>query len=133
MLLRRETHATARAGFTLMEMMIVVAIIVVLAGIGGVIYTRSLDDARKGAAKAQAKNLAEAAMQYQIKYGEYPPSLEALTQPTADGGKPFLEPSALLDPWSHAYHYVVPGPNHPSTGYPDVWAIGPANEQIGNW
>ena len=36
MLLRRETPAAARAGFTLMEMMIVVAIIVVLAGVGGV-------------------------------------------------------------------------------------------------
>jgi general secretion pathway protein G len=133
MLLRRESRAAARAGFTLMEMMIVVAIIVVLAGIGGVIYTRSMDDAKRGAAKVQAKVIAEAAIQYQLRYGEYPPNLDALVQQTTDGNRPYLEPTALLDPWQHPYQYQVPGTHHASSGYPDVWAQGPNGEQIGNW
>jgi general secretion pathway protein G len=133
MLLRRQNQAAARAGFTLMEMMIVVAIIVVLAGVGGVIYTRALDDSKRGVARVQAKNLAEAAIQYQLRYGEYPPNLETLTQPTSDGNKAYLEPSALVDPWQHQYQYQVPGGHHASSGYPDVWANAPNGEQIGNW
>jgi len=133
MLVRREAQAAARAGFTLMEMMIVVAIIVVLAGVGGVIYTKAMDDAKRGAAKVQAKTLAEAAMQYNLRYGEYPPNLETLAQQTADGGRPYLEPQALIDPWQRPYQYQVPGSHHASSGYPDVWATGPTGEQIGNW
>ena len=49
---RRETRAAARAAFTLMEMLVVVAILVVLAGAGGVIYMRYLEDARRDTAKA---------------------------------------------------------------------------------
>jgi general secretion pathway protein G len=137
MLLRRESRAMARAAFTLMEMMIVVAIIVVLAGVGGVIYVGVMDKAKVDAARSQSKILAEAAAMYQITYGEYPASLDALTQPMADGHKPFLEPSALVDPWQRPYQYVVPGPHHAATGAPDVWSQGPnpgdPNGQCGNW
>jgi general secretion pathway protein G len=120
-----------------MEMMVVVAILVVLAGVGGVIYQRYMDEARKSTAQSQSRILAETASAYQLKYGEYPASLDALIQPTADGGKPFLEASALIDPWGRAYQYAVPGPHHPSTGAPDVWSqganLGDPNGAVGNW
>src|SRR5262245_41404772 len=134
---RVEGRAAARAAFTLMEMLVVVAILVVLAGAGGVIYMRALGDAKKDTARAQCKLLAQTAQQYQLKYGDWPPSLDSLTQPTADGGKPFLEASALVDPWGRPYQYAVPGPHHPATGEPDVWTQGgnlaDPNGAVGNW
>jgi general secretion pathway protein G len=137
MILCQEKRSNARKGFTLLEMMVVVAILVVLAGTGGVIYLRFLEDARKDTARSQTKILAQTAAAYQVKYGEYPASLESLTQPTADGGKPFLETSALVDPWGHAYQYAAPGSHHPATGEPDIWSQGPnigdPNGMIGNW
>jgi general secretion pathway protein G len=113
--------------------MVVAAILVILAGVGGVIYMRQLEDSKQSTAKAQSKLLSEAVSMYQLKYGDYPPSLESLTQPTADGGKPFLETSALIDPWGHPYLYAVPGPHHPSTGGPDIWSQGDGSGQWGNW
>jgi general secretion pathway protein G len=138
MRIRREGRVLARAAFTLMEMLVVVAILVVLAGAGGMIYMRYLDDARKDTARTQCKTvLAQAAAAYQLKYGDFPASLETLTQPTSDGGKPFLETSALVDPWGRAYQYAVPGPHHPTTGEPDIWSqggnLGDPAGTIGNW
>jgi general secretion pathway protein G len=137
MRVRQEGHIAVRAAFTLMEMLVVVAIIVVLAGAGGVIYMRHLDDAKKDTARSQCKILGQTASAYQLKYGDFPASLEALTQPTADGGKPFLEPSALIDPWGRPYQYANPGSHHPATGEPDVWSQGASmadpNGVIGNW
>jgi general secretion pathway protein G len=136
MILRHETRSATRGGFTLLEMMVVVAILVVLAGTGGVIYLRFLEDARKDTAKAQTRILAQTVAAYQVKYGDYPASLESLTQPT-DGGRPYLEPSALIDPWGRAYQYAVPGQHHPTTGEPDIWSQGPnvadPNGMLGNW
>jgi general secretion pathway protein G len=137
MSVRRERGVTARTAFTLMEMLVVVAIIVVLAGAGGVIYMRNLDDAKKSTARSQCKILGQAAASYQLQYGDFPGSLQALTQPTADGGKPYLEASALVDPWGRQYQYAAPGPHHAATGEPDVWSQGPnladPNGVIGNW
>jgi general secretion pathway protein G len=134
---RREGRAAARSAFTLMEMLVVVAILVVLAGAGGVIYMRQLDDAKKDTAKAQCHLLAQTAEAYYTKYGDWPGSLASLTQPTADGGKPYLEPSALVDPWGREYQYQVPGQHHASTGKPDVWSQGgnlaDPNGSVGNW
>jgi len=74
-----------RGGYTLMEMLVVVAIIVVLAGAGGVIYMRNLEDAKKSTARSKCKLLAQQVAAYQLKNGDYPASLQALTQRTADG------------------------------------------------
>lgn len=137
MVLRKPTLALARTGFTLMEMMVVVAILVVLAGTGSVIYLNHLNEAKRSRAKMDVKTLEQVAETYQIKYGEYPPSLAVLTQPTSDGNKPYLEPGALLDPWGHEYLYQVPGQHHATTGKPDIWSQGStqgdAGGAIGNW
>jgi type II secretion system protein G len=104
-----------RGGFTLMEMLVVVAILVVLAGTGGVIYMKYLEDAKKDTARSQTKILAQTVTAYQVKYGDYPPNLAVLAQPTPDGGRPFLEASALIDPWGREYQYAAPGPHHVAT------------------
>ena len=122
-----------RAGFTLMELLVVVALLVVLAGTGGVIYMNYLEGAKEDVARAQAQEISQAAEAYRVKYGDYPQNLAALTQPTPDG-KVYLEPSALLDPWQRPYQYVNPGSHHPSTNKPDIWSGGKdGNAQFGNW
>lgn len=135
----RRVETAARAGFTLLEVLVVVAILVVMAGTGGVIYMRYLDDAKKDRARMDVRTLAGAVEAYMIRYGEYPASLAALTQPTPDGGRPSLEVGALLDPWNRQYQYAAPGQHgdHPLTGKPDIWSDGPqpgnAAGVIGNW
>ena len=131
---RVAARSTFRAGFTLMELLVVVALLVVLAGTGGVIYMNYLEGAKEDVAKSQVQVLTEAAQMYQIKTGSYPPDLNTLTQPTADGKAASLEVSALIDPWQRPYQYQYPGQHHPGQNKPDVWSTGPdGNQQIGNW
>ena len=57
-----QARAVARGAFTLMEVLVVVAILVVLAGVGGVVYIKYLDKAKEDAARTQIKVLDEAVM-----------------------------------------------------------------------
>ena len=124
-------RALDRAGFTLMEILVVMAIIVVLAGVGGYYYLRHLDEAKVDAARLQVKTLTQAAEAYYTKHGEWPASLVALTEKEADGSRPYLEPDAIKTPWGKEYGYDPSGPSN-SGNKPDVWADGPQGK-IGNW
>jgi general secretion pathway protein G len=136
-MLIRERQAVRRAAFTLMEMLVVVAILVVLAGAAVPIYLRYLDQARIDRARVDCKNLEQAAEAYKIRYGDYPASLQVLTQPQPDGTLPTLEVSSLLDPWQREYQYAQQGTHNAAVGRPDIWSNGPrlgdANGMIGNW
>src|SRR5262245_44804908 len=102
---QQPEQALARAAFTLMEMLVVVAILVVLAGAAVPIYLRYLEQARKDRAKADIKNLEQTIDAFNAANGTYPDTLMILTEPQADGSKAYLDPSALLDPWNRPYHY----------------------------
>jgi general secretion pathway protein G len=136
-MLIHERRVVARGGFTLLELLVVVAILVILAAAGGVIYMRHLETARKDIAKTQAKLISEAVKTYYVRNGSYPANLVVMTQPSPDGERPYLEASAILDPWSREYQYTVPGQHHPLTGDPDVFSLGPnpgdPNGIIGDW
>ena len=121
-----------RAAFTLMEMLVVVAILVVLAGVGGYEYMKHLDETKISAAKLQSKNIAQAAEAYSVKNGSFPQSLAVLCERDADGTRPYLDQSAIIDPWGHQYNYDMSGPNNQGAK-PDVWATSPQGQQIGNW
>ena len=54
---RVAARSTFRAGFTLMELLVVVALLVVLAGTGGVIYMNYLEGAKEDVAKSQVQVL----------------------------------------------------------------------------
>lgn len=136
MVLRKEVRAHARGGFTLMEMLVVVAILVVLAGAAVPIYMQYLDDAKVSRARIDVKMLTDACNAYKLKYGEFPQNLGQLIQPP-DGAKAYMEPTALVDPWNREYQYNPEGPNNSATGKPDIWSTGPKlndpNSMIGNW
>ncbi|MDO5554124.1 MAG: prepilin-type N-terminal cleavage/methylation domain-containing protein [Planctomycetia bacterium] len=69
----RDYSATRRYGFTLIEMMTVIIIIALLAGISIVAYRSTLMTFRGVTAKNQMDGIVSALEQYKIKYGEYPP------------------------------------------------------------
>jgi general secretion pathway protein G len=133
----RERREVVRTGFTLMEMLVVVAILVVLAGAAVPIYMNYLENAKKDRAKVDVRTLAEACQAFQAQHGELPASLEVLTQPQADGQLATLETSSLLDPWFRPYQYQAQGQHNAATGKPDIWSQGPRpgdpNSIIGNW
>jgi general secretion pathway protein G len=135
MLLRQESSRQRRAAFTLMEMLIVVAIIVALAGIGGYFLLGALIESQEEIARTQASGtLTNACKTYYMKHNEWPQSLQQLLQKDALGG-PYLEtPDALIDPWGQPYQYNAQGPNNNGMK-PDIWAVpkNNPNNKIGNW
>ncbi|HLN27772.1 MAG TPA: type II secretion system protein GspG [Gemmataceae bacterium] len=137
MKLEPTKSAARRSAFTLMEMLVVVAILVVLAGAAVPIYMRYLNEAKKDRARIDVKTLTEIVESYRIKYNDYPATLGALAQPGPNGGDKFADQRSLLDPWGHEYQYAQPGTHNTDSEKPDIWSLGPkANDPtgiIGNW
>jgi general secretion pathway protein G len=86
---RRRLEQRRRAGFTLLEVLVVVAILVVLASVSSIYVFRYLEDAKIDKAKLQAANIAKAAKSYIIKNDGSTDglSLQVLVAPP----RPFLE------------------------------------------
>lgn len=79
-----------RSAFTLLEVLVVVAILVVLASISSIYMFRYLEDAKIDKARIQAKTLETAAKSYVLRNDISTLSLQALISPPG-GGKPFVE------------------------------------------
>ncbi len=105
----------ASAGFTLLELLVVMVIIGLLAGYVGPRYFTQLGKAEVKAARAQADALGKALDQMRLDTGHYPSmedGLEALVtrpanEPRWDG--PYLSKSVPLDPWGNPYVFRSPG------------------------
>jgi len=137
MILQRNPARThRRAGFSLMELLVVVAILVVLAGVGGVVYLNIQESNYKDAARIQIRALEDACKVYKSKHGDFPEALAELTVQQPNGDGPLLEPSVLNDPWGRPYQYNKQG-NNAQYNKPDIWSDGPrpgdASSQIANW
>jgi general secretion pathway protein G len=128
---RTTQRRSAARAFTLMEVLVVVAIIVVLAGIGTVAF-RYLADSKENICKASLKQVETAVMGYYYKHQQMPDNLEILTQ-RIDGSTAYLRPEDIRDPWGRPYIYE-PG-NMSSTGAPRIYSNGDpaAPKIIANW
>lgn len=125
-------RAADRAAFTLLEVLIVAAIIVVLAGASTLFYMRYLEDSKVMRAKADVKTIEKAAEAYEIKFGSRPDSLQQLVSPP-DGGKPYIEADQMKDPWNKDYQYDASG-GHSGGAHPDVWTTTPDGATtVGSW
>ncbi len=99
-------------GFTLIEMLVVLGIIAVLAGVAGLKIIQNVDTARVQAAKAQISIFCRAIDNYKLHTGIYPQYLEDLMVEPADvkgWDGPYIEGDGLpLDPWDNSYEYYPP-------------------------
>ena len=118
------------AGFTLLELLVVLGIIALLATIAGPQVLRYLGKARTETAKAQISAISTALELYALDNSTFPPAqvgLSALVQPPpglAQWKGPYLRnPEGLIDPWGRPYQYRYPGKN----GQPEVFTLGRDN------
>jgi general secretion pathway protein G len=109
-----------RAGFTLIELMVVIVIIGILAAYIAPKFIGRTEDAKRNAAKAQIRALESSLKLFRLDNGFYPSTeqgLEALIAPPTSGRIPqhfkkggYLESvSVPLDPWGNPYVYESPG------------------------
>jgi general secretion pathway protein G len=122
------SRRTPRAGFTLLEVLVVLILISLLAGT--VIYniTGTIDKNSASIAKLFVDNSVKVPLvSYRINMGSYPSTeegLQALITPPANRADrwkgPYLDKKTVpTDPWGNVYQYRVPGTKN-SEGY-DVW------------
>ena len=100
-------RASRRAAFTLLEVLVVVAILVILAGVGVAATTRYLEDARKSKAQTSCAGISQAISAYMMapaNDGSPPSSPQDLLSPPW-GGTGYLKNGAadLKDPWGNDY------------------------------
>lgn len=100
------------AGFSLMELMIVMIILGLLGSLVAPKLFSKVSSSKRKTAVAQMQMFETAIDTYRLDIGTVPNSLEDLrtsTQPSWDG--PYLPKAIPMDPWGKPYIYQVPGQN----------------------
>lgn len=128
--LLRSGAAWTPAGFTLIEMLVVLAIIGTLAMLVGPTIFRNVGDANVIAARSQVETLAVALESYRLDTNAYPTTEQGLAalrdRPGTDSVPgwrgPYLRKSVPPDPWKHAYVYLSPGIKNPDSY--DLYSLG---------
>lgn len=130
---KTRMHPAVRAAFTLMEMIVVVAIIAALAGMGGFYFMNQLRESQKKTARIQVKTtLTQAVETYMIDHRQVPPNQLTDLLVQDEFGGPYLKTAeALVDPWGNVYQYNPAGTNSGGV-QPDIWSESPYGK-IGNW
>ena len=109
---KEETVAVSamRAGFTLIEILVAVAIIGILGTTAAIGIPRILENSKIKAAKVGVDNLKAAVVAYNIEKGKYPGDLKSLVEVSGDD-EPIVEggEGALYDPWGTEYKYEKKG------------------------
>jgi general secretion pathway protein G len=121
---------TDESGFTLLEIMIVVSIIVILLGLAISKMGNPTAFAKTTAVRADVQAIGTQLMQYEAMNGFYPTTeqgLQALvTQPESEPRPtrwyPFFK-EMPKDPWGMPYQYRCPGVKHPDKY--DLYSAGP--------
>lgn len=132
MTLTEKNHA--KAGFTLVEIMIAITIVAIMAAVGGAAINTYLKRAKKSATKTTMKNLKTGIREFKEEVGQYPQKLNDLVQkPRDDRAKKWDGPYGIEDveeipedPWGNPYVYKVnpPGSKHPY----ELYSEGPEGE-----
>ncbi len=112
----RIKYKKIEKGFTLLELLVVLGILALLAGIVAPKVMQHMDQAKTKAARVQIEDLSASLDMYKLDVGKYPTSeqgLAALVAKPADSKRwngPYLRKAKVpQDPWIQAYHYTSPG------------------------
>lgn len=129
---RQSLHLyCGRAGFTLIEILVVLAVIATLAALVGPSVFRNVGDSRMQAARSQLELFALALEQYRLDNHVYPLTEQGLSalrtmpmtgQAAPNWRGPYLRRVVPDDPWGRPYTYVAPGRHNPETY--DLYSLG---------
>lgn len=132
-----------QSGFTLMELLVVLAILGLLMSLVGPQVLNQLGGAKTKTAGIQIKDLEQALEMYKLDVGRFPSTAQGLgalvTKPADASGwnGPYLKSDVPADPWKREYHYKYPG----DKGELDIFTYGangaPGGDgedaDVGNW
>lgn len=130
-----------RGGFTLMEVLLVLAILVILGSLVAMSFKNVLTDSDKNAAKSQISLFETPINLYWSNVKQYPQTLDALITAPADVDPakwkgPYMDKAIPKDPWGGDYKLKSPGTHNPNGV--DIWSAGPdqadgTEDDVGNW
>ena len=115
---KRTSEASDEAGFTLLELLVVLVIIGLISGLVGPQVMKLLGKAKSDVAKVQMDNIAGSLNLFNLDIGRYPTNNEGLSalikkpsnMPQWSG--PYLTNDMIPnDPWNRPYMYTQPGTN----------------------
>lgn len=131
---RADTELQREAGFTLLELLVVIVIIGLLIGLVAPAALRQLGGARVSITKQSIERLGSILDMYKLDVGSYPSTsdgLEALVAKPTDADNwngPYVKAeNGLLDPWRHPYIYRSPS-QRDGHDY-DICSLGPNGQQ----
>jgi general secretion pathway protein G len=120
----RSRPSSLRAGFTLIEILVVIVVIAILATLVAPNIFQHVGAAKSATAKSQIEMLGAALDAYRLDNTQYPTTEQGLAalweKPTVDPPSnwrsPYLRKPVPLDPWGRPYVYLSPGQVNPQ-GY----------------
>lgn len=112
-------HDSGEGGWTFIETLIVIGIILILTSSVGFMAVKYLDKAKSVTARSQIETFALALDAYYLDCGTYPSAEQGLnalwekpSSSDSDGWNgPYLGKAIPKDPWGGDYAYIVPGEN----------------------
>lgn len=123
---RRKRNKRRAAAFTLLEVLLVLAILVTLGAMATRLVTGQQDKADRSAARAQVQLLSRTIEQYRFDMKKMPESLDELVEKPSDSkmaerwAGPYLNKKTIPpDPWDNDYRYEAKDDSF------KVWSVGP--------
>ena len=140
---QQQRKSNRQGGFTLMELLVVLAILGLLMSLVGPRVLNQLGGAKTKTAAIQIKDLEQSLEMYKLDVGRFPSTeqgLNALVTKPADvvgWNGPYLKSDVPVDPWKREYHYKYPGEH----GELDIFTFGQngaaggegEDSDVGNW